>query len=567
MADSPPSPESILLALGALAFRVDDPAQALEEILGIVADGLGADSGSIALLNPDSGKLEIEARFGLPHEGELSMALGQGLPGWAAWHGKPVLAADAGADPRYRAMKDGVLSQMAAPMVAPDGQVLAVITLDRATQPAFGPGDLDLLTRCAETAAQAMRRLWQLDHLGDKARQLEMLLTNGQALLSKLEEKELFEALARDTRQVTRAAACALFLYEPATTAVRLAAFTGSGGAPQPGNLPLDSCLIAAAIHTRRPVAFADIQSPEYHDLADLPRDETLRSVLVTPLPCDGGVLGVLAIFTDRVRRFDNDEKRLCGALASMGAVALQNARLYARVFKSEESLRKNEQLTTLGLLAAEIAHEIRNPLTVLKLLMGGLVPDFPEGDPRHTDMRVIGEKLDQLEAIVTRVLNFAKTPSSLHARCSLAEIVEDTLVLVRLKFAQSKIQVRFEPPPRPLVVDGHTGQLQQVVLNLMLNAMQAMPDGGTITVTLGSESRGASSAAVIDVADTGTGIPDAIRDRIFDSFLTGRADGTGLGLAIAKRVMLGHHGDIALISTSPAGTTLRLTLPLAKAP
>jgi signal transduction histidine kinase len=240
----------------------------------------------------------------------------------------------------------------------------------------------------------------------------------------------------------------------------------------------------------------------------------------------------------------------------------VQNARLYARIFQTEESLRKNEQLTTLGLLAAEIAHEIRNPLTVLKLLFGGLGLDFTDDDPRRTDMRVIGEKLDQLEAIVTRVLNFAKAPSSLHTRCSLAEIVEDTLVLVRLKLAQNKIQIRFEAPPRALVVDGHKGQLQQVLLNLLINAMQAMPDGGSIAITL---AHGAGATAVLDLTDTGAGIPEAIRPRIFDSFLSGRPDGTGLGLAIARRVLLSHHGDIALIATSPAGTTMRITVPLAK--
>jgi signal transduction histidine kinase len=262
------------------------------------------------------------------------------------------------------------------------------------------------------------------------------------------------------------------------------------------------------------------------------------------------------------VHRFANDEKRLCAALASLGAVAVQNARLYARIFQSEESLRKNEQLTTLGLLAAEIAHEIRNPLTVLKLLFGGLGLDFNNDDPRRTDMRVIGEKLDQLEAIVTRVLNFAKAPSSLHTRCGLAEIVEDTLVLIRLKLAQSKIQVWFDPPPRPLVVDGHKGQLQQVLLNLLINAMQAMPDGGSITLVLAP---GAGGTAVLDITDTGAGIPDDIRGRIFDSFLSGRSGGTGLGLAIARRVLLSHHGDIALVATNPAGTTMRITLPLAK--
>ncbi len=248
-----------------------------------------------------------------------------------------------------------------------------------------------------------------------------------------------------------------------------------------------------------------------------------------------------------------------------MGSVALQNARLYARVFHSEDVLRKNERLTTLGLLAAEIAHEIRNPLTVLKLLHDGLGVDFPKGDPRRTDMRVIGEKLDQLEALVTRVLNFAKAPSSLHSRWSLADIVEDTLVLVRLKLAQSKVSVTFEPPSRPLFVDAQKGQIQQVLLNLLLNATHAMPEGGTITLTISTEDRSGAQHAVLDITDTGTGVPEAIRDRIFDSFLSGRPDGTGLGLAIAKRILLGHHGDITLRQTGPAGTTMRITLPLVK--
>ena len=179
--------------------------------------------------------------------------------------------------------------------------------------------------------------------------------------------------------------------------------------------------------------------------------------------------------------------------------------------------------------------------------------------------MRVVGEKLDQLEAIVSRVLNFAKAPTSLHSRHQVSEIVADTLVLVRLKLAQSNIRVSFEPPPGSVVVEGHKGQLQQVLLNLIINSMQAMPEGGEISIHLSSDGRDPGGHAVIDVTDTGSGIPDAIRGRIFDSFLTGRPDGTGLGLAIAKRVLLGHNGDIELVSSSHAGTTLRVTLPLAR--
>jgi signal transduction histidine kinase len=280
----------------------------------------------------------------------------------------------------------------------------------------------------------------------------------------------------------------------------------------------------------------------------------------------EGESIGVLGVFTDKPHRFNNDEKRLLSALASLGAVAIQNSRLYTRVFQSEESLRKSERLNTLGLLAAEIAHEIRNPLTVIKLLYGTLDLNFPEDDPRRTDQRVIGEKLDQLEAIVTRVLNFAKAPSSLHSRWSVAEIVEDTSVLMRLKLAQAKIHLHFQPPTPPLIVDGHKGQLQQVLLNLLLNSMQVMPDGGEISIHCATEDRGGTPMVIIDITDTGRGIPEAIRDRIFDSFLSGRPDGTGLGLAIVERILRSHHGDIAVLTTGPQGTTMRLSLPLARA-
>lgn len=576
MADSPASPSPVLpvptaaidprLEIAWLATRTDDPNAALREILHVMARELQPQSGSIALLNPDTGKLEIEAEVGVPSEGERAFALGQGVPGWAAFHGKPTLSADTMGDHRYRALRPGVRSQLAAPLLAQDGQVIGVVALERDAPESYGTADLDQLVRYAEEASHVLQRLWQLGHLQGKAQQLETLLTTGQSLVAKLEQQELFDTLTRDARDLMDARAAALYLFDAPTAKVRVGSLTGAAPPPPPtGDLPVDSCAVASAIHTRRAVAFLDIQSVEYHDLADLPRDASLRSVLATPLVYEGEVLGVLAIFFDRVQRFDNDQKRLAAALASLGAVALQNARLYSRVFRSEESLRKNDRLTTLGLLAAEIAHEIRNPLTVLKLLHGGLGADFPEGDPRRTDLRVIAEKLDQLEQIVARVLNFGRAPSGLHTRCDLKEIVEDTLVLVRLKLAQNKIQLAFTPPERTLVVEAQKGQIQQVLLNLLINAMQAMPDGGAIALTLSPGLKGSTPVAVLVLADTGSGVPEKIRGRIFDSFLSGRPDGTGLGLAIAQRVLLSHHGEIELVATGPDGTTFRVTLPLAK--
>jgi signal transduction histidine kinase len=555
-----------LLAISSLAAATDDPSEATRRILGIAAGLFGADGGILAFQNPETGKLEIEASLGLPPDADRSIAPGQGIPGWVAWHAKPVAVADTPSDLRSRPTRPQVRSEMAAPMLMHDGHVLGVLGVDSNAAGRYAEADLEGLVKLAGAAALSLQRLWELRHLRGKARQLEALIATGQALVGKLEQRELFDTLTRDTAAMMQAKACAFFLFEGESSILRLASYQGDPGTLAPeGSLPLRFCLSASAVRTRKPVSFSDIQSPEFHDLVDLPSDPSLRSVIAAPMLFEGEVLGVLVVFTDRVRLFDNDERRLCSALASLGAVALQNSRLYSRVFLSEESLRKNERLTTLGLLAAEIAHEIRNPLTVLKLLLGGLGVDFEEGDPRRTDMRVIGEKLDQLEAIVTRVLNFAKAPSNLHSRHQAAEIVADTLVLVRLKLAQNNIRVSFEAQGQSVVVEGHKGQLQQVLLNLIINSMQAMPEGGSIAIRLLSEPRESGGVALIEVTDTGTGIPDAIRDRIFDSFLSGRPDGTGLGLAIARRVLLGHNGDLRLVQSSPAGTTVQVILPLAR--
>lgn len=560
-----PRADRALYRISGLVGRLDDPHEALQSILATCVDTLGGSSGSVSLLNPDTGKLEIDVHHGLfTTADEVSLRLGQGITGWVAFHGRPQLIPDVTVDPRYISIRKEVRSEMAAPMVGAGGQILGVINVDSDRLDGFAEADLALLVRLSEEATAVMQRLWQLRHLGGKARQLESLITIGQSLVGKLEQQELFDTITRDARTITNSRACAFYLYDSARQTLRLISLTNSVPVPLPEpDMPIASCLVSSVIHTRKQVEFPNIQSPEFLDVVDLPRDPALRSVLAAPVLYENEIFGVLAVFTDHVHRFNNDEKRLLAALASLGAVALQNSRLYSRVFQSEESLRKNEQLTTLGLLAAEIAHEIRNPLTVIKLLFGYLDLDFPADDPRHTDVRVIGEKLDQLEAIVSRVLNFAKAPSSVHSRWGLAEMIDDTIVLIRLKLAQSKIQLRFEPPPRPLVVDVHKGQIQQVLLNLLINATQAMNDGGTITLRCSTERRADTDFVLIDVSDTGRGIPEELREHIFDSFLSGRPDGTGLGLAIAKRILLSHHGDITLLESSPAGTTLRVALPL----
>jgi len=563
---SDPRAYPALYRLASLAGRAEDPRTALGQVLDELIATFGADAGSIALLNPGAGRLETEVQRGMPaDEVQLGLKLGHGVTGWSVLNARALLVPDVSVESRYIAVRPTARCEMAAPMR--DGDlVIGVIDLESDRTGGFSPADLELLEQLALEAAHVALQLWRTRHLQAKARQLEALLTTGQSLVGKLEMQELFVALTRDTRRMMQARLSALFLHDAAHATVRCVALDTAGTAAIPAaEMAVAACLVGGSVQTRRQVEYADIQAPGFRDLADLPADPEAHSALFTPLLYEGEVLGVLAVFADHVHRFDDDEKRACASLAGLGTVALQNARLYARVFQSEEMLRKNEQLTTLGLLAAEIAHEIRNPLTVLKLLIGGLGLDFASSDPRRTDLRVINEKLDQLESIVLRVLNFAKAPAALHSRWSLADIVSDTLVLVRPKLAQSHIVLRYDPPAKTLVVDAHKGQIQQVLLNLIFNSSEAMAKGGQLTIAIGRELRAGAAFATIDVTDSGTGIPPELGARVFDSFLSGRPGGTGLGLAIAKRILDSHHGDIALAATGPTGTTMRIALPLAK--
>ncbi len=556
---------AVLYRIAALASSDGEARAAEAAVLAELLAVFGASSGSLSLLNPHTGYLEIASQQGLPPDtGNFALKLGQGITGWVTLHAKPLLVPNVNEDPRYIAARTAVYCEIAAPLLY-RGQAVGVINIDADHPDAFTEVDLQRLVRFALEASRTLHRRWQLERLQGESAQLETLVELGHSLVARLDEGDLLATLTRSGRSLFDARLCTLHACDPSQLMFELQAWSSELNFSDTalGREPFAAThsLLATALRVGRVVEFQDLNGIGGHGAVDLPADASLCSLLAAPLLVDGAPAGVLAVFTAHPHRFSDAQKRLLAALASFAAVALHNARLYSRVFQSEESLRKNQTLTTLGLLAAEIAHEIRNPLTVIKLLHGSLGIDFPEGDPRRRDLEVITEKIEQLEGIVARVLSFARAPSTLHSRWQLSAVVEDTLHLLRAKLTQSGVQLRYVPTPRPVDVEVNKGQLQQVFLNLALNALQAMPHGGTLGVMTTVE----EGSVHIDFADSGTGIPEDIRPRIFESFLSGRAGGTGLGLAIAQRIVKDHHGDLSLVGTSENGTTMRVTLPLPK--
>jgi len=548
-----------LYRISSLVSDTDEPKVALDFILKEIFRVLKPSSASISLINPDTKQLELEVSHGLPSDLQnIELALGQGITGWAALHGKALIVPDVRKEPRYIPIRKDIRSEMAVPM-EDRGMVIGVVNVDSKTVGAFDTQAHKILKLLTNEASRVVSRLWLIKQLRTKANQLESLVSLGQRLVGELDSEEVLEGLARDGRQLMDCHSCALFLLTPDNKNLKLKTMIGPDGPIQAeGNFPLDHSAMGAAIHRRKQIEVTDLAFTEENDFLNVTQREGLVSLLSTPIIFGEEVIGLLNAYTARKHRFNNDEKKVFATLSGLGAIAIQNARLYSRVFATEESLRRNERLTTLGMLAAEIAHEIRNPLTVIKLLFDSLDLQFDESDARVTDVSVIGEKLNQLEEIVGRVLGFGRNREGMHARYDLNRLTQDTLHLVRLKLHQQKIEIDFRPSSENLYVEVNKGQIQQVMLNLILNATQVMPDGGHIEILTQHE----GEYVTFLISDNGPGIPEGIQSNIFESFLTARVEGTGLGLSISKRILRSHRGDIELADSSSEGTSFRFWIP-----
>jgi signal transduction histidine kinase len=309
-----------------------------------------------------------------------------------------------------------------------------------------------------------------------------------------------------------------------------------------------------------------NIQVSSRYQNVEVARREGLVALLSVPLLFTGQAIGALNVYMGQPYSFANEEVRILSALAELSAIAIEKARLYERVVDIEEQLRQNEKLSALGLLAAEVAHEIRNPLTVMKMLYHSLNLKFPEDDPRAKDARVIDQKLDLLNKIVEQILDFARTTEPEMAPVSLNQIIDELGLLVRHKLKHQQVQLvsNFQED-LPLVM-GEATQLEQAFLNLMLNAAEAMPQGGVLTIVTRSLPAGNSQPKMVSVEfkDTGEGMSDEQQRRAFSSVLsTTKRTGTGIGLAIVNRVVESHRGTVKIMSQPKKGTTVSVVLPV----
>lgn len=353
----------------------------------------------------------------------------------------------------------------------------------------------------------------------------------------------------------------AIFLKnEPVGGKLFLVKTRGSGTFPtdELGFEP-DSRLLSYLSGLNRPVKVSELVSDTCtaEELAVL---EHFQTGVAVPLVYQTRLIG-LFLLSDKIsgRQFQLDDMEFLSILANQIAVAIENARLYegeraaaAQLRDLQQQLLQTEKLAALGEMSAKIAHEVNNPLGIIKnylLLVRRSAGDMPEAQQHVT---VIEQEINRIAGIVRQLLDFHRPKPIVFDRVDTIKIIEEVIALLERPLTSSNIEVIRQYSAENSEILGSGDSLKQVIINLVINARDAMPDGGHLTIRLDRDPDGLH----MSFSDTGPGIPPEIVPRIFDPFFTTKehGQGTGLGLSVCYGIIKSHGGTISFRNTEQGG-------------
>jgi len=292
------------------------------------------------------------------------------------------------------------------------------------------------------------------------------------------------------------------------------------------------------------------------------------ESFATVPLISQDRVVGVIVV--DNLfnkREITEVDLRRLELLASQAGLAIENARVYSDLELANRSLKQlqdrliqSEKMAALGEMAASIAHEIRNPLVSIGGFARRLDSKLDAANPEKRYSRIIVKEVNRLEKVLQEVLAFSRSSEPVFLECNMVEVLEDALEVLEDRFSEEGVEVVKGYGSAIPPIESDANQLKQVFINLFSNSLQAMQQGGRLTV--GCEYDREDGNVVVSVSDTGGGIPEDIITNIFNPFFTTKHTGTGLGLAITHRVVEVHGGSIQVKNVAGVGATFILSFP-----
>ncbi len=567
-----------------ISARLNTPTL-LRSIVRHAVELLGAETGAIYLYDEAKGKLVRSVAWGYSERFiGVELAPGEGLAGKVFQSEQPMIVDDYRTwDGRAQVFEEErpFSASLQVPLRWQD-RVIGVLAIDAdVEQRTFGREDIGIATLLASQAAVAIEnsRLYQAarqeilerkkteEVLARRAAQLALLNDIGKQISAELDLDSLLQQTPRLVQERFGYHHVALFILDRKQGEVVMRSLAGSFDHlfPDDHRLALGQGMVGwVAQHGQTLLANDVEQEPRYVNF--YPDRLPTRAELTVPIQAGDDILGVLDVQSPYLNAFDENDATALEALASQLAVAIENARLFAetqaafrQMQEAQAQLVQSARLASLGELAAGVAHEINNPLTSVlgfaELAARKLAPD----DPLQRELSIIIAEARRTGDVVRRLLEFSRQTKPLIEEADVNLILQQTLALIRSYIESSGIEIEERYAPNLSHIPLDVGQMKQVFLNLLTNAIQAMPHGGTLTVTTARQ----KDYAVISIADTGEGIVPENLDRVFDPFFTTRPSGTGLGLSVSLGIVQQHGGRIQVASQVGQGSTFTVWLPV----
>jgi two-component system, NtrC family, sensor kinase len=399
----------------------------------------------------------------------------------------------------------------------------------------------------------------------------ETLLYSSKDMVSIVDLESLSSNLVRTVGRALGIEKASLFLLEEAKGLFNLKASIGVAINSQ-FFLLRDDPLLQSLARVQQGIVREELEMADdnLNLMATARRMEEIEAEISIPIISKEKLIGALNLgYKPGKEIYSNEDLELLSTLANQAAVAIENARLYQNLKQSQDTLRRADRLSSLGLLTAGLAHEIRNPLVAIRTFTQLLPERYEDAEFRNGFQSLALKEVDRICGLITDLLSFARPSKPNVAQEDMNNVIEGIARILDTQAKEKSVElVRYFAPNLPKVwIDRE--QMKQVFMNLIFNGIQAMNDGGTITISTRIFSPDATeqspSFVQVEVRDTGVGIPSENLEHIFDPFFTSKDEGSGLGLSISHQIVQEHGGYVTVESKVGKGTSFLVNIPIGK--
>lgn len=495
------------------------------------------------------------------------MRLGEGVAGQVIAEGVGVNIADVEQDPRFLRLESRprFRSLLVSP-VQSGTERMGTISVQSADPYAFRTEELQLLTSLGTQAAIAIENARLLEATQKSLKEVNALYHITRGLVATLDSAELMSEAVNLLQQNFGYYQVQILVSDPETD--EMIVHHGSGAAAdklEGSRLPAGAGIIGHAAETGEPFFTNDVDEVVFY--FPHPQLPETKSELAVPIKVGRRVLGVLDIQQSRPALLSEHDLKLVRAVADQLAVSLQKASLYSDLqtaLEQEKTTRaqlvQSERLALVGRLLASVSHELNNPLQAIQNALFLLKDDPGLSEQGRQDLQIILSETERMAALIERLrTSYRPTRLSEFRPVQINAIVEDVYALIATHLRHKEIAFEFHPQPDLPLVSGLPDQLRQVILNLLMNAVDAITTGGRLTV---ATERAGEQEILLTVSDSGPGIDPLLLPHIFDAFVTNKDSGTGLGLTITYDIVHRHNGRIQAMNNPNGGATFNVWLP-----